>query len=139
MNKNKPNNNIIPPGFKILIIDNNRAFLEALAWSLGEIKIDVVTAESGQIAIEALKNDSFDLILLDLNMPGLNGVETFKKISKIKNRPFVLIMTAYSEDEHVEQLEILKRMNPYGILKKPLYLSDLMPFIKKRVEEGGKE
>ncbi len=136
--KNKTNNNIqIPPNFKILIIDDDLDFLKALAWSLTRKNMNVATAESGETAIEMIKNISFHLILLDLKMPRMNGAETFKEITKIKSRPCVIIMTAYAEDD---QVKIVEKMNPYGFLKKPFDMKeDLMPLIKKRIEEVGRE
>jgi two-component system OmpR family response regulator len=131
--KNHASDNIkIPPDFKILIIDDDIDFLKALEYRLVQKKIDVVVVESGDNAIEILKNDYFDLIILDLRMPGMNGAETFKKIKKIDAKPFVIIMTAYSEDE---QIEIVNRLKPFGFIKKPFDWHELIPYIKKRVKE----
>ncbi len=131
--QNKVSDNItIPPNFKILIIDDDIDFLKALEYRLSKKKIDVVAVGSGHDAIKALEEDYFDLILLDLRMPGMNGVETFKNIKRIEGQPFVVIMTAYSEDE---QMETLKKLKPLGFIKKPFDLDDLMPYIKKRVKE----
>ncbi len=131
--KNHINDNIkIPPDFKILIVDDDIDFLKALEYRLTDAKIDVIALESGYDALEVLKEDYFDLILLDLKMPGMNGVETFQKIKQIEAKPFVIIMTAYSKDE---QVETVKKLNPFGYINKPLDLNDLMPYIKKRVKE----
>lgn len=125
-------NTKIPPDFKILIVDDDIDFLKALEYTLVQEKIDVVAVKSGYNAIEVLKKDYFDLILLDLRMSGMNGAETFKKITEIKSKPYVVIMTAYSE---VEKIKIVTKLKPFGLLKKPFYLQDLMPYIKKRIKE----
>ena len=125
-------NSIIPPNFKILIIDNDIDFLKALEYRLSKKKIDVVTVESGFTGIEVLKDACFDLILLDLKMPELNGAETFKKIIQIKTRHFVIIMTAQIEDE---QVKVVKKLKPFGFLEKPFGLSELMVYIEKRIKE----
>lgn len=122
----------IPRDFKILIIDDDTDFLKALEFRLSQKKIDVIAVESGCKALEVLKDDYFDLILLDLRMPGMNGAETFINIKKIEPRPFVIIMTASSEDE---QMETINKLGPFGFINKPLDWNDLMPYIKKRVKE----
>ncbi|UCH96507.1 MAG: response regulator [Candidatus Aminicenantes bacterium] len=122
----------IPPGFKILIIDDDIDFLKALEYTLTEKKINVVAVESGYHALEVFKKDYFDLILLDLRMAGMNGAETFKKIKQIESKPYVVIMTAFSEDE---QMKIVNKLKPFGFLQKPFVLDQLMPFIKKRIEK----
>ena len=126
----------IPPGFKILIIDDNIDFLNALTYTLTEKKIDVVNAKSGIDAIKILKKDYFNLILLDLKMPGMNGADTFKKIKEIQNKPYVVIISAYSEPE---QMEMITKLKPRGFLQKPFYLQDLMPYIKTRIKEETDE
>jgi DNA-binding NtrC family response regulator len=122
----------IPPYFKILIIDDDIDFLKALEYRLTQKKIEVVAVESGYDALEVLKEEYFDLIILDLVMPDMNGVETFQRIKQIEGKPFVVIMTAYSEDE---QVETVKKLNPFGFIKKPFDFNALMPYIKKRVKE----
>lgn len=131
--KNHSKENIkIPPGFKILIIDDDIDFLKALKFTLTERKIDVVAVESGYHALEILKEEYFDLILLDLKMQGINGAETFKKIKEIESKPYVVIMTAYKEEE---QMKIVNKLKPFGFIKKPFELDALMPYIKKRIKE----
>lgn len=122
----------IPPYFKILIIDDDIDFLEALEFTLQDVEIEVVAVKSGYDALEVLKEEYFDLILLDLKMPGMDGAETFKKIKTIDAQPFVIIMTAYFEDK---KIEAVNKLNPFGFIKKPFDLGDLMPYIKKRVKE----
>lgn len=131
--KNSINNDIfIPPNFKILIIDDDIDFLNALEYRLSQKKIEVFAVDSGYDALEVLKEEYFDLIILDLVMPDMSGVQTFQRIKQIEEKPFVVIITAYSEDE---QVETVKKLNPFGFIKKPFDLNDLMPYIKKRVKE----
>ena len=132
--KSSINNDIfIPPNFKILIIDDDIDFLKALEYRLTQKKIEVVTVESGCDALEFLKEEYFDLIILDLVMPGMNGAETFQRIKQIDEKPFVVIVTAYSEDE---QVETIKKLSPFGFIKKPFDFNDLVSYLKKRVKEA---
>ena len=131
--KNSINNDIIiPPNFKILIIDDEIDFLKALEYRLAQKKIEVVAVESGYDALEVLKEEYFDLIILDLVMPDMNGAETFKRIKQIEDKPFVVIVTAHSEDD---QVETVRKLTPFGFIKKPFDFNELMPYIKKRVKE----
>jgi DNA-binding NtrC family response regulator len=122
----------IPSNFKILAIDDDVDFLEALEFTLKDVELEVVAVESGYHALEVLNEVYFDLILLDLKMPGMDGAETFKKIKAIDAQPFVIIMTAYFEDK---KIEAVNKLNPFGFINKPFDLDDLMPYIKKRVKE----
>lgn len=128
----------IPIDFKILVVDDNRDFLEALSFTLRKKEINVIAVESGHDAVKAVKSNGFDLILLDLAMPGMDGIETFKKINKIKNRYFVVLMTAFHEKE---QMADVKELGAYGFLKKPFDFDQLLPYIIKTKEdknENGK-
>jgi DNA-binding NtrC family response regulator len=121
----------IPPDFKILIIDDDIDFLKALEFRLAMKKINVVAVESGYKALDVLKENYFDLILLDLRMPGMSGTETFKEIKEIERKPFVIIMTAYLEDD---QVETVKKLDLFGFLQKPFDFDKLMPYIEKRIK-----
>lgn len=122
----------IPCNFKILIVDDNKDFLEALYHRMRRRRINVVAVESGSKALTAIENNGFDLILLDLKMPDMDGVETFRKITEIKNDCFVIIMTAYHDDERIK---IAKKMNPFGFLEKPFEFAQLFSYIEKRLQE----
>ena len=130
---NRTKNGImISHNFKILIIDDDIDFLKAFEYGLTQKKIDVLAVESGHGALKALGQEYFDLILLDLRMPVMSGLETFKKIREIEIEPFVIIMTAYSNEENVEEV---KHMEPYAFLDKPFELGVLMPYIEQRIKE----
>jgi DNA-binding NtrC family response regulator len=122
----------IPNGFKILVVDDNRDFLEALSFTLKKKDINVIAVESGYDAIKAVRNNGFDLILLDLKMPGMDGIETFEKINKIKSKYFVVLMTAFHEKE---QTVDVKKLGVFGFLRKPFDFDQLVQYIIKTKEE----
>lgn len=126
----------IPNGFKILVADDNRDFLEALSFTLKKKDIDVIAVESGHDAVKAVKNNGFDLILLDLAMPGMDGIETFKRINKIKKRYFVVLMTAFHEKE---QMLDVKELGAFGFLRKPFEFDQLVQYIIKTKEEKNEK
>lgn len=125
----------IPLNFKILIVDDDEDFREALSHRLTRKKIHVVAVESGEKALSVVEKNTFDLILLDLRMPGMDGVETFKRIIQIRNDCVVIIMTAYAEDQ---RLEIVEEMNPLGLLEKPFEFAQLASYIEKILKEKNR-
>lgn len=90
-------------GFSILIVDDNPKNLQLLAKFLKEEKYEIEFAINGEAALAWLKNKKFDLILLDINMPGMNGFEVCEKIrsdSTLAKLP-VIFLTAESERESI--------------------------------------
>jgi DNA-binding NtrC family response regulator len=87
----------------------------------------VEVANDGFKAIEKIKAQAFDVILMDIKMPGINGVETFKKIKGIRPEATVMMMTAYSVEDLVA--EALKE-GAYGIMYKPVNITEVVEFIE---------
>lgn len=90
-------------GSSILIVDDNPKNLQLLAKFLKEEKYEIEFAINGEAALEWLKSKKFDLILLDINMPGMNGFEVCEKIrsdSALANLP-VIFISAESERESI--------------------------------------
>ena len=89
-------------------------------------KVDV--ANDGYNAIKLISKHDYTIVLMDIKMPGINGVETFKEIKQIRPSTKVIMMTAYSVDNLVK--EALKE-GAYGIIYKPLNIDNLLHFFKK--------
>ncbi|HOO56856.1 MAG TPA: response regulator [bacterium] len=86
-------------GKSILVVDDDRFVREGLRELLQSRGHSVETAEDGYEAVSLVEESNYDLILLDLVLPGMNGVETLKTILMIRPRANVIAMTAYSENE----------------------------------------
>jgi len=82
---------------------------------------EVVTAASGSEAIDLLKQDAFDLVLTDLKMPGIDGLEVLRRGKEIAPQAVVLIFTGYASLESA--IEAL-REGAYDYLVKPCWLAD---------------
>lgn len=80
---------------RVLVVDDEPAFLASIRRYLTSEGFDVVTATSGFKAIEAAKSGPFDLVTLDLVMPGMNGYETFLKLREILGEFALIIITAH--------------------------------------------
>ena len=96
----------------------------------------VVTTKSGMEAIERVKERFFDMVFMDIKMPLMNGVETYKRIKKIKPEVVVIMMTAYVVEDLVQ--EALQE-GAYGIIYKPLDIEKVVALIErvKKVKQGA--
>ena len=84
---------------RILIVDDEKDFTESLAERLSLRDYDVSTAFSGEEALEKIKAYNVDVVILDIQMPGLDGIETLREIKKIKPLTEVIMLTAHATAE----------------------------------------
>lgn len=117
----------------ILIVDDNINLTKTMSFILTHKGYTVATAKDGIEAIEKIKDNFFDIIFMDIKMPLMNGVETFKKIKKIKSESTVIMMTAYAVEDLVQ--EALKE-GAYGIIYKPLDIDNMVNLIRKASGDG---
>jgi len=87
---------------------------------------NVLLAEDGYQAIEAAKQTSFALAFMDIKMPGINGVQTFREIKKINPQAAVIMMTAYSVEDLVR--EALEE-GAYAVVYKPFDVENILSII----------
>ena len=83
----------------VLVVDDNEDLLETFSKILKRRGFNVETAEDGVSAVDKFKTHHYDVILMDIVMPRMNGVEAFRRIREICPDARVILMTAYSEDE----------------------------------------
>ena len=95
------------PDISVLIIDDETAILKAVSATLKQENIAVTCSDSGSLALELLKNNEFDLILLDIMMPGQDGFSLLKEIRSKKNYTPVILLSGRGEDSiQVKGLEL---------------------------------
>ena len=114
---------------KVLVVDEDPFALRSIAKVLGGESYQVMTAASGSEALELLKQDSFDLVLTDLKMPGVDGLEVLRQAREIAPQAVVLIFTGYASVESA--IEAL-REGAYDYLVKPCSADEL----KLKIERG---
>jgi two-component system alkaline phosphatase synthesis response regulator PhoP len=107
---------------EILLVDDDPNILSALSSSLADSNHHITTALGGQKALEALHRKSFDLVITDLNMPGVDGMAVLRKAKGIDSNTKVIIMTG-SMIPHSTQRLISREAN--GFLPKPFGLTEL--------------
>lgn len=113
--------------YKILIVDDDRLLQNSLNYVLSE-KYDTLIAGSGEKAIQVLEANCPDLVLLDIRLPGMDGVETLEKIKKLNKEIVVLMMTAY---EDVKTVIKSMKMGAFDYLVKPLDIEELEVIMEK--------
>lgn len=84
---------------KILIVEDDKINVFLLERVLMPLKFDIEVAENGLIALEKFKSQKFDLILMDLYMPVMNGFEATQKIREISNTPPIVVISAAAQNE----------------------------------------
>ena len=94
MTSNKP---------KVLVVDDQKNMRMTLAAILEDHGYDVTEVEDGYRAIEVLEQVPFDLVFMDIKMPGINGVQTFRETRKISPRPVVVMMTGFAVEDLVKE------------------------------------
>lgn len=118
----------------ILVIDDDEAVRKAFALAFIDTPFDVETVASGEKGIEQEEGCKYDLIFLDLKMPGLDGVQTLREIRKIDADVPVYIVTAF----HVEYFEQLKAASVDGlnfeIMQKPVGRDQIVQVTESALE-----
>lgn len=109
--------------FKVMLVDDEKDFLETLCKRLTKRKLDVISANSGREAIAKIQEFPVDVVVLDVRMPGMNGIETLKEIKKIKPSVEVIMLTAHADVQvAIEGMEL----GAFDYLMKPMEIDDLL-------------
>jgi two-component system, NtrC family, response regulator HydG len=111
---------------RILIIDDDEIVCNGVKSILEKEGYEVDTSLSGVSGIEKVKNADYDLIYLDIHMPGMNGLETFRNIRAIKENAKVCIITAMSDDKMTEYLLLIREGAVDKIVRKPVFKDMLL-------------
>lgn len=111
----------------ILIVDDRRQMVATLGDILDEHGYTVVMAVDGYEAIERVKESPIDLALIDIIMPGMNGVEAFKEIKRLSPQTTVIMMTAYTSEELAKEAI---REGVYGMIYKPFDPNKILDLLK---------
>jgi two-component system response regulator HydG len=116
----------------ILVVDDLRSSRLTLGGILEDEGHNVVLAENGYQAIEAARQIPFDLVFMDIKMPGINGVQTFREVKKITPRAAVIMMTAYSVEDLVR--EALEE-GAYAVVYKPFDIQHIVSIIESALHK----
>ncbi len=119
-------------GTKILLVDDEEIFADNMAKLLQSRNYKVTAVYNGESAVKALEKEKFDVVVLDLKMPGMNGIATLKEIKKLGLFTETLLLTGHgSVDAAVEAI----RLGAYDFLNKPCDIDDLI----EKIEGAGRK
>ena len=116
---------------KLLIVDDEEDFLNSIAERLGMRDFDITTASEGSLAIKAAKKGKFDVAILDVRMPGMDGMELLQILKKKHKFLEVIILTGHAAiDSAVEAT----KLGAYAYLEKPYDFEKLLEVLKEAYE-----
>jgi two-component system response regulator AtoC len=113
---------------KVLIIDDQTAIIESLNMFFLEKGYEVSSAEYGKEGLQKLRQESPDLVLLDIRLPDVSGIEVLKEIKSMNHQTFVIMMTAFHDMETT--IEAMKH-GAYDYIHKPINIAELGASINK--------
>jgi two-component system, NtrC family, response regulator HydG len=108
---------------RVLIIDDDRDHAESIVDILSMRGHKVEAAFSGEAGVKVFRDEDFDLVFMDVKLPGMNGVETFFEFKKIRPNAKVMMMTGYSVEQLISQAI---ENGALGVLRKPFAIADLL-------------
>ena len=121
------------PKQKILVVDDEHLIRWSLEQNLNKQGYEVLTAGSGEEALMVIRDESPDLMLLDIQLPGINGLDVLEKAKAIDEELIVIMITALGV---LETAVKAMRMGAYDYISKPFNLDELAITIKKALETG---
>lgn len=132
---------------KVLLVDDEPEFLATLSERMTARGMDITTAESAEEALNQVDKGNFDAIILDLMMPGMDGIETMKAIKEGHPEIQVILLTGHASLE--KGIEAMK-LGAMDFIEKPADIDSLtekikkaqaqkMIFVEKRIEEKIKQ
>src|SRR5271157_4955488 len=118
---------------RILVVDDESAIRRALRPPLVELGFQVVDVSRGEEALQTLRAGGFDVVLLDVNMPGIGGIETLRRMRAMAPRlPILMLTVRDAEEEKVEALEL----GADDYVTKPFSMRELIARIRTAVRRA---
>jgi two-component system NtrC family sensor kinase len=117
---------------KILIVDDEEKFVHYLSKRLMNRHFDVTSSSSGEDAVEKVKSDGFDVVIMDVIMPGMSGLEALASIKELSEKVEVILLTAHaSTQDGVEGI----KSGAFDYLTKPVEMDHLVSKIRQAHEK----
>jgi CheY-like chemotaxis protein len=110
---------------RVLVVDDEEKVVFFLRESLEELGQDFVVqaARSGEEALEKIQAEPFDLVITDLRMPGIDGLELVERVKELSPKTHLIMITGYGSDEVEAEA---RRFEVYRYITKPFHVSDLL-------------
>jgi len=109
--------------FRVLLVDDEPEFLETLVKRLKKRKLDVYSAHSGMDALKTLEQTPVDVVVLDVKMPDMDGIETLREIKLLRPSVEVIMLTGHANVEvAIQGMEL----GAFDYLMKPMDIDELL-------------
>lgn len=124
--------------FRILVVDDEDDFRETIVKRLKGRNLDTTGVASGEEALKIMESESFDVVVLDVRMPGMDGIEALKEMKKKKPLTEVIMLTGHASVESGIQG---MQLGAFDYVMKPVPLDELLDkmrqaYERKRIQEG---
>jgi len=113
---------------KILLVDDEKEFVESLSERLELRNLEADIAYDGEQALDALKEGKHDVMVLDLRMPGIDGIEVLRRVKKTNPEIQVVVLTGHGTDKDEA---MVKRLGAFAYMKKPVDIDQLVGALHK--------
>jgi sodium-dependent dicarboxylate transporter 2/3/5 len=120
------------PQPRILLVDDEDSFRAPLKKQLAVRGYDVLDVSNGEDAIKAVRHESPEVVVLDQNMPKVDGIQTLKEIKKVRPEVQVIMLTGYGS---IESARMTGRLDVFKYLPKPCPVEDLVNYIEAARQE----
>ncbi|MDQ6666769.1 MAG: response regulator [Thermoproteota archaeon] len=120
---------------KVLLIDDNKDINEMVCLCLESQDITVKVADEGREGLRSIKENHFDVVLLDLAMPGFSGFDIFNALKEedlLKSKNIVIFTASSVTDNDIQEMLLA---GAKGVLKKPISIDDLIETVEKFRQE----
>jgi len=117
--------------FRVLIVDDELDFLETIVKRLKRRKVDATGIDSGIKALELLESEHFDVVILDVRMPGMDGIETLREMKRKRPLLEVIMLTGHASVESGVQG---MQYGAFDYVMKPAEIEDLLEKIRAAYE-----
>jgi len=119
----------------ILLVDDERDFVNTLAERMAIRGLETRVAYDGESALQMIQDETFAAMVLDLRMPGIDGLEVLREVGRTHPQISVIVLTGHGSEKDREKCESL---GAFAYLNKPVNIKDLASLLKKAQEAGGK-
>ena len=116
---------------KILVVDDQESIQKALYHMLSSEGYEISTANNGQEALDSINQNSFDLVISDINMPIMNGLELLKNMKANKINIPLLFITSSDKDETLNEAV---KFGINGIIEKPFNMLSTLEIIREKIK-----
>ena len=113
---------------KILLVDDEKEFVETLSERIRMRDHDSAVALNGEQALKKIDDDLPDVVVLDLKMPGMDGMEVLRRIRKAYPKVQVIMLTGHGSEKDEEEA---RKLGVFEYLQKPIDIETLMKKVKK--------